>query len=199
MSNKPDILRANAKLFGETFSYPTDLTIIRERGSEGRLYRFLRWNFDPASPEEEQEIRVRGRGEPLPEDEVIELPFIVAQNFPRRMNYLSIAMTVSSLRVELFTSNLAQIPFDLLRTAITAPVAQDIVNYQRLETLGDTVLKFIVTMQLLAQFPLWHEGYLAMKKDHIVSNVKLAKEAHSKRLYYWIIRDPFSAQKWKPL
>lgn len=245
MSGKPDILRANAKLFGETFSYPTDLTIIRERGSEGRLYRFLRWKFDPASPEEEQEIRVRGRGEPLPEDEVVEPPFIVVQNFPRRMNflipfapqqgrysmeidillrplfstidlvsstdtdyaillpsimrYLSIAMTVSSLRAELLTSNLARIPFDLLRTAITAPVAQDVVDYQRLEILGDTVLKFIVTMQLLAQFPLWHEGYLAMKKDHIVSNVKLAKEAHSKRLYYWIIRDRFSAQKWKPL
>ena len=115
------------------------------------------------------------------------------------MNYLSIAMTVSSLRVELFTSNLAQIPFDLLRTAITTPVTQDIINSQRLKTLGDTVLKFIVTMQLLAQFPLWHKGYIAMKKDHVVSNVKLVKEAHSKHLYYWIIRDPFSVQKWKPL
>ena len=115
------------------------------------------------------------------------------------MRYLSIAMTVSSLRTELLTSKLAQVSFDLLRTAITAPVAQDVIDYQRLETLGDTVLKFIVTMQLLAQYPLWHNGYLTKKKDHIVSDVKLAKEAYSNRLYCWIIRDCFFAQKWKPL
>ena len=238
------ILRANAKEFGDTFSYPTDLSIIRASGAEGRPFRFLRWKSDAASPEEEREIRSWRRRDPLPEDEVIEPPFVVVQNLPRRMNflipfvpqqgkysmeieiilraqfstidlvsltdteyaillpsvmrYLSVAMTVSSLRTELLTSNLAQISFNLLRTAITAPVAQDVVDYQRLETLGDTVLKFIVSMQLLARYPLWHEGYLTRKKDHIVSNVKLAKEAYSKRLYYWIIRDYFKAQKWKP-
>ena len=108
-------------------------------------------------------------------------------------------MTISSLRTGLLTSNLAQIPFGLLRTTITALVAQDIVHYQRLETVGDTVLKFIVGVQLLTQYPLWHEGYLTKKKDHIVSNVKLAKEAHSKGLYYWIIRNRFLAKKWTPL
>ena len=245
ISSKDHILRANAKVFGDTFSYPTDLTIIRERSADGRLFRFLRWKLDAASPEQEQEIRSARRRDPLPEDEVIKPPFVVVQNFPRRMNflipfvpqqgkysmdieiilraqfstidlvsstdtdyaillpsimrYLSIAMTISSLRTELLTSNLAQIPFDSLRTAITAPVAQDLIDYQRLETLGDTVLKFIVVMQLLAEYPLWHEGYLTKKKEHIVSNVKLAKEAHSKRLYYWIIRDRFIAEKWKPL
>ena len=239
------ILRANAKVFGDTFSYPTDLSIIRECGAPRRPFRFLRWKLDGASPEEAQEIRSwRGR-DPLPEDEVVEPPFVVVQDLPRRMNfltpfvpqqdkhlmeveiimraqfstidlvsstdtdyaillpsvmrYLSIAMTVSSLRTELLTSKLAQVPFDLLRTAITAPVAQDVIDYQRLETLGDTVLKFILTMQLLAQYPLWHNGYLTKKKDHIVSDVKLAKEAYSNRLYCWIIRDCFLAQKWKPL
>lgn len=243
-SDKVDILRASARDFGETFSYPTDLTIIRDRGSQGRLFRFLRWKFDAASPEEEENILARKRRDPTPEENALEPPFLVVQNFPRRMNFLipfappqgkysmevdillwppfstidlvsstdtdyaillpsiirhlGVATTVSSLRTELLTSNLARVPFDLLRTAITAPVAQDIVDYQRLETLGDTVLKFIVGVQLLAQYPLWHEGYLTKKKDHIVSNVKLAKEAHSKRLYYWIIRDCFLAQKWKP-
>ncbi|RDB26587.1 Dicer-like protein 2 [Hypsizygus marmoreus] len=82
--------------------------------------------------------------------------------------------------------------------AMTAPVSQEKENYQRLETLGDTVLKFVTGIQLLAEYPLWHEGYLSRKKDHAVSNVRLAKEAIAKGLYRWIIRDRMLGKKWKP-
>ena len=61
--------------------------------------------------------------------------------------------------------------------AITAPVAQEQIHYQRLETLGDTVLKFVASVNLLAEYRYWHEGYLARKKDHAVSNASLAKAA----------------------
>jgi dsRNA-specific ribonuclease len=108
------------------------------------------------------------------------------------------AMVVSSLRTTLFTPSLAKIPLDLLITAVTAPESEAHFDYQRLETLGDTVLKFTVGLQLLAEYPHWHEGYLSRKKDHSVSNARLAKEAHAKCLYRWIIRMRFPAQKWKP-
>ena len=88
ISDKVEILRANAKNFGEPFSYPTDLTIIGERGAEGNLFRFLHWRFDAASLEEEEEIHSRKRRDPIPEDKAIEPPFVVIQNFPRRMNFL---------------------------------------------------------------------------------------------------------------
>jgi hypothetical protein len=108
---------------------------------------------------------------------------------PSILRWFSMARTTYSLRETLFRgSPLSNIPFKLLTAATTAPGSYEKSNYQRLETLGDAVLKFVVCMQLLAEYPLWHEGYLARKKDHAVSNVRLAKEDIAKGLYRWIIR-----------
>ncbi|EKM51767.1 uncharacterized protein PHACADRAFT_150441 [Phanerochaete carnosa HHB-10118-sp] len=119
---------------------------------------------------------------------------------PSLLRFASISATVHAVRITLFASSprLASIPFTLLRPALTAPVATDLVSYQRLETLGDTVLKYIVSVLLHAQYPLWHEGYLARRKDHAVNNNRLAKEALRLGLQTWIIRDRFAAKKWRP-
>jgi endoribonuclease Dicer len=108
---------------------------------------------------------------------------------PSILRSVSIALTADSLRNTLFTdSPLFDISLPLLIVATTSPASQEKNNYQRLETLGDTVLKFVVGIQLLAEYPLWHEGYLSRKKDHAVSNVRLAKEDIAKGVYRWIIR-----------
>jgi endoribonuclease Dicer len=108
---------------------------------------------------------------------------------PSVIRSLSMTLTAHSLRRNLFTSSpIFDIPISLLRIAITAPAAGEKLNYQRMETLGDTVLKIITGIQLLAEYPLWHEGYLTKKKDHTVSNVRLAKQDIAKGLYRWIIR-----------
>ena len=118
---------------------------------------------------------------------------------PSIIRHLQMACTVSSMRDALFIGTpLAQIPLDLLLTAITMPVAQERTHYQRLETLGDTTLKYAVSIQLLSAHPLWHEGYLARSKDHAVSNANLAKMALQRKLYKWIIRDLFIPKRWKP-
>ncbi|GJE88808.1 Dicer-like protein 2 [Phanerochaete sordida] len=119
---------------------------------------------------------------------------------PSLLRFASISATVHAMRTTLFAASprLASIPFALLRPAQTAPVATDLVNYERLETLGDTVLKYIVSILLHAQYPLWHEGYLARRKDHAVNNNKLAKDAIRMGLQTWIIRDRFAPKKWKP-
>lgn len=128
-----------------------------------------------------------------------------AMYFPSILRWITNALTVVSLREELLSpSPVAQIPFKLLRIATTAPVAQEMMsseqplNYERLETLGDCVLKCMVSTQLYADHPLWHEGYLTRRKDHAVSNMQLAKAAVEKSLYKWIIRDRFVPRKWKP-
>jgi endoribonuclease Dicer len=111
---------------------------------------------------------------------------------PSILRFLSMSMTANSLRTSLFQSTpLANIPLSLLTVAITAPSSNDRLNYQRLETLGDAVLKFVVGVQLLAEYPLWHEGYLTKKKDHAVANVRLAKEDLKRGLYKWIIQGIF--------
>lgn len=118
---------------------------------------------------------------------------------PSIIRHISIAATAVSLRESLLIKTpLYHIPFSRLITAITAPVAQGHVNYQRLETLGDAVLKFVVSMHLIATYPFWHEGYLTRRKDHAVSNSRLAKEAIRLSLYKWIVRDRFTPRKFKP-
>ena len=119
---------------------------------------------------------------------------------PSIIRHLQVVCTVSSMRDTLFVRTpLAQIPLDLLLTAITMPAARERSHYQRLETLGDTTLKYAVSIQLLSAHPLWHEGYLARRKDHAVSNANLAKMAIGRRLYKWIIRDILIPRKWKPM
>ncbi|KAG2047355.1 hypothetical protein BDR06DRAFT_95351 [Suillus hirtellus] len=118
---------------------------------------------------------------------------------PSIIRHISIAATAVSLRESLLTGTpLYQIPLTRLITAITAPVAQGHVNYQRLETLGDAVLKFVMSMHLIATYPFWHEGYLTRRKDHAVSNSRLAREAIRLSLYKWIVRDRFAPRKFKP-
>lgn len=118
---------------------------------------------------------------------------------PSIIRHLQMACTASSLRDTLFGETpLAKIPLGLLLTAITTPSAQERCHYQRLETLGDTTLKYAVSIQLLSAHPLWHEGYLARRKDHAVSNANLAREAKQRKLNKWIIRDRFVPKKWKP-
>lgn len=108
---------------------------------------------------------------------------------PSVIRSLSMTLTANSLRKTLFTSSpISDVPISLLRIAVTTPAAGEKLNYQRMETLGDAVLKIITAIQLLGEYPLWHEGYLTKKKDHTVSNVRLAKVDIAKGLYRWIIR-----------
>jgi endoribonuclease Dicer len=118
---------------------------------------------------------------------------------PSIIRHFQMTCTVSSMRDTLFIGTpLAQIPLSLLLTAITMPDAQERSHYQRLETLGDITLKYAASIQLLSAHPFWHEGYLARRKDHAVSNANLAKMAIKRKLYKWIIRDRFIPKKWKP-
>ncbi len=112
---------------------------------------------------------------------------------PSALRALSIALTTQSLKDQLFTqaSPLYAVPSPILSIALTAPTSQEPYNYQRLETLGDTVLKYLVSIQLLSEFPLWHEGYLSKRKDHAVSNVRLANENIKRDMFKWIIRGTY--------
>ncbi|KAJ7756484.1 hypothetical protein DFH07DRAFT_820736 [Mycena maculata] len=233
---------ANALCFGQKFSYPDDLAIVRNGPQFNKAFKFVRWRFEALSPEEEVEVKTTySRFTELE----ISYPLLVVENLPPRTNFLipipekenpsapprmvhllprlsyvtlcsedeaqyafllpsvlrslAMSMTVNSLRETLFSdSAISTIPQQLLTTALCAPVSQEQCNYQRLETLGDTVLKFISSIQLLGEYPLWHEGYLTQKMGHSVSNVRLAKANVGRKLYKWIIRDRMLGKKWKP-
>lgn len=87
----------------------------------------------------------------------------------------------------------------LLITATTASVAKEQTNYQRLEFLGDSILKLFTSLTVMAEHLNWHEGYLSGKKDHTVSNARLASAAIRLGLAPYIRTIPFTGQKWRPL
>ena len=83
--------------------------------------------------------------------------------------------------------------------AVTATAAQEAKNYQRLEFLGDSHLKYLTSLTLSAQNPRYHEGILSHQKDHIVSNANLARATLAAGLDQYIISKPFTGKKWRPL
>ncbi|KAI9734793.1 MAG: Dicer-like protein 2 [Claussenomyces sp. TS43310] len=83
-------------------------------------------------------------------------------------------------------------------TAMTASSASGTDNYQRLEFLGDSVLKTCTSLQLMAEYPRWHEGYLSAKKDRLVANSRLARAAVDVGLDRFILTKRFTGRKWRP-
>jgi dsRNA-specific ribonuclease len=84
-------------------------------------------------------------------------------------------------------------------TAITAPSAGWITDYDRFEFLGDSILKFITSIQLYVDHPNWPEGYLSVKQSVLVSNANLAKVALEKGLDSFIMTLCEKERKWRPL
>lgn len=99
---------------------------------------------------------------------------------------------------ETILASVGELPLDIIITAITTSSASSTNNYQRLEFLGDSVLKVCTSLQLLGEHPLWHEGYLSRAKDHIVSNARLARAAITTGIDEFIITDKYAGRKWRP-
>ncbi|XP_025991526.1 endoribonuclease dcr-1 [Solenopsis invicta] len=57
--------------------------------------------------------------------------------------------------------------------ALTTKLGSDMFNLERLETLGDSYLKFIVSLYLYDRFPMYNEGQLTALKGKIIGNRNL--------------------------
>jgi hypothetical protein len=75
----------NAAAFGQDFSYPDDLAIIRNGPQFSKAFKFVRWRFELLSPEEEAEMRTTYSRFP---DLEITYPLLVVQYLPPRTNFL---------------------------------------------------------------------------------------------------------------
>ncbi|KAF7874021.1 hypothetical protein EAF04_002693 [Stromatinia cepivora] len=87
----------------------------------------------------------------------------------------------------------------LVQTAITHASYSMTSNYQRLEFLGDSILKLCTSVQLISEHPLWPEGYLSAMKDRIVSNSRSSRAAVELGLDEYIITNKFTGSKWRPM
>jgi dsRNA-specific ribonuclease len=143
-------------------------------------------------------------------EEILEASDCVVENLPA--SYSKIALLLPSILHKLETGMIA----DTLRTtllspadfqpndlplvvrALTASSADDEDNYQRLEFLGDCILKFISSLHVMADNPAWPANYLTVKKGQIVSNGFLARATLGAGLDEFITTKRFTGAKWSP-
>ncbi|KAH9908133.1 hypothetical protein F4778DRAFT_464583 [Xylariomycetidae sp. FL2044] len=100
----------------------------------------------------------------------------------------------STVLKEISFSNMSQVT-----TAITSSAAREASNYQRLEFLGDSVLKLLTTVNVMTKYLHEPEGVLSARKDRIVSNSRLCRSAIDLGLDRFILTKPFSGSRWCPL
>ncbi|TLD09053.1 uncharacterized protein PgNI_07577 [Pyricularia grisea] len=86
---------------------------------------------------------------------------------------------------------------DLVMMAITASSAGELTNYERIEFLGDAVLKIGAALTCAANNLHFPEGYLSLLKDRLVSNSRLCKAAMALGLDEFIITRQHSLKQWR--
>ncbi|KAK7246158.1 hypothetical protein RIF29_41018 [Crotalaria pallida] len=80
--------------------------------------------------------------------------------------------------------------------AITTKRCKEPFDYESLETLGDSFLKYAISKQLFRCYQNLHEGLLTVKRAKIISNAALCKFGCSFGLPGFIRNAPFDPQTW---
>ena len=87
---------------------------------------------------------------------------------------------------------------DLFEEAMTTPSGNPITNYERLENLGDALLKYTVSMHLFLKYPKLHEGQLSVMRMQMVNNKILCEHAVSKHVFHYLVHAPPLPKSWAP-
>ncbi|CDW54888.1 Dicer dimer and Helicase C and PAZ and Ribonuclea se 3 domain containing protein [Trichuris trichiura] len=89
-------------------------------------------------------------------------------------------------------------PRDILE-ALTASSAHDVFSLEGLEILGDSFLKYLVTVYYFKQYPNMHEGNLSVLRGRQVSNYNLYKLGRRKGIGEFMVGCKFEpADNWLP-
>ncbi|KAG9856073.1 P-loop containing nucleoside triphosphate hydrolase protein, partial [Aureobasidium melanogenum] len=86
----------------------------------------------------------------------------------------------------------------LIIEATTSGAADFTASYERLEYLGDAVLKYCTHVQLASQHPEWPESYLTAEKGRTNGNASLSRAALSSGVDRFISTTKFTGNYWKP-
>ncbi|KAK0454722.1 hypothetical protein EV421DRAFT_1758788 [Armillaria borealis] len=115
--------------------------------------------------------------------------------FPSIMENINHILLVKELNVNFFGHSVAE---DLLRMAITAPSVGLAYDYERLELLGDSFLKYVSSLYVFVTEPDRSEGNLHASRRELISNNSLLHQAVRIGLPSFIQTKPFSIKTWCP-
>ncbi|KAM5360433.1 hypothetical protein ACJZ2D_013760 [Fusarium nematophilum] len=181
-----------------------------ETGPEGESYLVLdKWprraDFLHPVPESGQNPRTSSK----PYGRVLPISWATADTLPRRLVQFGmlIPSIIHDIEVQLIASELSSsllqpvgiMDLQLVVEAISSRSAAEPVDYERLEFLGDSILKYCTVVQAFAEHPHWPEGLLVHFKDRLVSNARLHRACLESGLSKFILSASFTGRKWKPL
>ncbi|OWM84088.1 hypothetical protein CDL15_Pgr009335 [Punica granatum] len=116
---------------------------------------------------------------------------------PSLMHRLESLMLASQLRGEInCQANDFYISSSLILEAITALRCNEKFSMERLELLGDSVLKYTISCHLFLKYPKKHEGQLSRRRSEAVSNATLHKRGTSRKIQGYIRDCPFDPRRW---
>lgn len=120
--------------------------------------------------------------------------FYLLPSLTHRMESLMLA---SQLRQEIahHTGEL-NIPSSVILEALTTLRCMERFSMERLELLGDAVLKYAVSCHLFLKYPKKHEGLLSSHRSRIVSNSALHKFGVNRKLQGYIRDCAFDPRQW---
>ncbi|KAF5667653.1 Dicer 2 [Fusarium heterosporum] len=144
-----------------------------------------------------------------PYGRVVPISWATVDRVPRRVVKFGmlIPSIIHELEVQLIASELSSTLLEpvgisnlqLVVEAISSRSAAEPVDYERIEFLGDSILKFYTVVQAYSEHPYWPEGLLNYFKDRLVSNKRLRSVCLEKGLSKFILSKSFTGQKWRPL
>ncbi|KAJ1925469.1 Dicer-like protein 1 [Tieghemiomyces parasiticus] len=83
-------------------------------------------------------------------------------------------------------------------TTLPSAVPNTLVNYERLEYLGDVTLKLLGSLVAFVHHPIAHEGQLTGFRYVMVNNTRLFKYARQARLQNYLTDTAFAPRRWRP-
>ncbi|XP_059641179.1 endoribonuclease Dicer homolog 3 [Cornus florida] len=129
-----------------------------------------------------------------------DVPTDVLKSFyllPSLMNRLESLMLASQLREEITChSSSFHISSSLILEAITTLTCSESFSMERLELLGDSVLKYAVSCHLFLKYPKKHEGQLSAQRSWAVCNSTLYKLGIDRHLQGYIRDSAFEPRRW---
>ncbi|KAG0332354.1 Dicer-like protein 1 [Podila horticola] len=193
-----------------------------EKASNPAFKQYFRWKYEVDCPDNETMLlarrvkRIRNHLQPAVLDESEQdsalltlLPLSACAKSTVSASVLRMAQMIPSILFHLDSMLLAyeaktalglqDVQLELLQVALTTSSTNRDHNYERLEILGDSFLKFSSALRMFILNPTKNEGQLTVTQVGMISNTALLRHTLRQELYRYVTSAPFHRKGWRPV